>query len=296
MKKRLLLYCLIIGTAAQAQETPYNHMFFVNSIMEGNYFYSKTKYQSPSWIKNIQQKLPVSNNIFFTPGNSLQLQYINGNKGKWSAQIYQNKMRGQDITKQSQWLSFHINIVSSKTIAKQLPAIQLLNKDSNTSMLLSMSDYLTSAKINQWHRIRIPLKAFTGLTYANSSDITGIFFTQNSNDNSQHEIFIDDVELLPDTTARPIIALPVITSCKGFAKHVDIEWKTVSDTSIKWVKIYRSSDEKNFVPAGIQSPVIYRYADYTSETGKNYQYKISFVNRNYVETKPSPVVSVSTKT
>src|SRR5687767_6912057 len=182
MKKRLLLYCLIIGTAAQALETPYNHMFFVNSIMEGNYFYSKTKYQSPSWIKNIQQKLPVSTNIFFTPGNSLQLQYINGNKGTWSAQIYQNKMRGQDIIKQSEWLSFHINIVSSKTTVKQLPALQLLNKDSNASMLLPMNDYLTSAETNQWHRVRIPLKTFAGFTYENSSDIMGVFFTQNNND------------------------------------------------------------------------------------------------------------------
>src|SRR5688500_1954592 len=101
-----------MGIATKAQEPSSDHVFFVNSIMDGNYFYCKTNYQSPSWIKNIQQKLPVSNNIFFTPGNSLQLQYINGNKRKWSAQIYQNKMRGQDITKQSQWLSFYINIVS----------------------------------------------------------------------------------------------------------------------------------------------------------------------------------------
>ena len=65
--------------------------------MDGNYFYSKTDYQSPSWIKNIQQKLPVSNNTFFTPGSSLQLQYINGTKGSWEPQINQHVMRGPGI-------------------------------------------------------------------------------------------------------------------------------------------------------------------------------------------------------
>ena len=63
--------------------------------------------------------------------------------------------------------------------------------------LLAISNYLTSAKINKWHRIQIPLKVFTDLLILNQPSITSIVFTQNNNDGSQHEVFIDDIELLP---------------------------------------------------------------------------------------------------
>lgn len=282
-------------TASQAQEPAYDHTFFVNSRMDGNYFYSKTNYQSPSWIKNIQQKLPVSANVFFTPGNALQLQYINGNKGTWSAQIFQNVMRGQDIIKEGQWLFLHINIASTNTTAEQLPAIQLMNKDSNVSKPLFISNYLSSVKTNQWQRLKIPLKAFAGFAFSTSSDISGIVFTQNSNDGNKHEIFIDDIELLPDIINKSLNTLPAITRAKGYAKHIDIEWKAVSDTSVKYVKIYRSSDAKNYIPLAIQLPMIHRYADYTGETGKTYHYKISFLNSDYIETKPSAIASATTR-
>ncbi|MBD0364844.1 MAG: hypothetical protein ICV53_01890 [Flavisolibacter sp.] len=295
LKKRLFAFSLLASIIAQAQEPAYDHLFFANSRMEGNYFYSKANYQSPSWIKNAQQKLPVSNTIFFTPGNSLQLQFVNGKNGSWTVQLFKPRLRGQDILKTPTRLSFHLYIDSDKTTTQQLPAVQLMNRDSSISNKIALSDYSTSIQNKKWQGINIPLNAFTGINQNTLSNVTGIVFSQNSNDGQQHQIFIDDIELLPEKMAAAITTTPFITAAKGYARHVDIEWKPVEDTAIKWVKIYRSTDGKNFTPIGIQWPLIHRYADYMGVTGKTYQYKIAFLNRDYTETKNSNVVSATPK-
>ncbi len=64
---------------------------------------------------------------------------------------------------------------------------------------------------------------------------------------------------------------------------------------MKYVKIYRSENGKDFIPVGIQSPQINRYTDFTGVTGKNYSYKISFLNYQYKESDLSKMVSAKTK-
>jgi fibronectin type 3 domain-containing protein len=75
--------------------------------------------------------------------------------------------------------------------------------------------------------------------------------------------------------------------------HVDISWETVSDQNVHLVKIYRSENNKEYVPVGIQQPYINRYADYTGETGIEYSYKISFLNSDYKETGLSAPISAT---
>jgi len=55
-----------------ANEYLYDYLFFDNSLMDDSYYYSKTDYATPSWIKNLRSLLPVSER-FFSPGNSLEL-------------------------------------------------------------------------------------------------------------------------------------------------------------------------------------------------------------------------------
>ncbi len=95
--------------------------------------------------------------------------------------------------------------------------------------------------------------------------------------------------------AQTVNAAPAIKNAAGFARHVDISWQPVTDTAVKYVKIYRSEDGKNFHAAGIQLPMIARYADYTGHEGKKYWYRISFLDYAYNESKLSDVVSASTR-
>ncbi|HKH60377.1 MAG TPA: glucoamylase family protein [Flavitalea sp.] len=293
--KRLLLIVVAGYSFASAQEPGYDHSFFLNSRMKGSYFYSKVSYRSPSWIKNVQEKLPVSETYFFTPGNSLQLNYRNGSTGKWNAAIIKTSWRGQDNIKEGNILSLKLFVNSASTTATDLPAVQIAKRDSVFSQAVPMNNYITTLPANKWLSITIPMKDFEGIVYNKSSEVVGMNFLQNANDGKEHSIFVDDIEILSNTHAPMSTNTPAITVAKGFAKHVDIEWEPVNNLSVKHVKVYRSFDGKAFTPVGVQSPCIKRYADYIGEPEKNVQYKISFVGYDYAESRLSAAVSARTK-
>ncbi len=287
--KKLFFCFLIISSAAEAQENLHDYTFFVNSAMPGNYFYSKTSFQSPSFIKNINYRLPVNEKIFNTPGNSLQLEYVNGKNGSWNAQIFREDLRGMDHFKPINSFTFRIYTTVLGT-QYEFPVVNLVFKDS------SLSDNITFAIdfVNAWSSIKVPVSS-SYKQFKIPEDVIGVKFSQNGNDGKRHTIYIDDIEFLSSKSNASIIAKPEILQCEGYAKHVDISWKPFSDEEVKYVKIYRSENGKTFLPVGIQSPLINRYADFTGITGRLYRYKISFLNRQYKETGFSNIVSAKTK-
>ena len=289
MIKRLLFGTLLFSASVHAQEQEYNYTIFTNSRMTGNYFFSKTSFHSPSFIKNVGYRLPINEKMSNTPGNSLQLQYVNGKNGKWKAAIFREDLRGQDHFKPARFLSFSI-YCATPGLQKELPQLRLIFKDSSLS-----SDWTFATDfINQWTRFNLSVQP----SYKNfkiPQDVIGIQFSQNGDDGKSHTVYIDDVEFSPADIDSSIIVKPRVLNCEGYAKHVDISWQPFNDEHVKFVKIYRSGNGKSFVPVGIQSPLINRYADFTGITGRRYSYKISFLDYKYKEKGFSNIMSAKTK-
>jgi len=287
--QRLLWFFLICSAHSYAQEHQYNYTFFTNSRMPVNYFFSKTSFQSPSFIKNDNYRLPVNEKVFNTPGNSLQLEYVNGKGGNWKANIFREDIRGQDHFKPAKFLSFSI-YCTALGLQKELPKLRLIFSDSSLS-----GDWTFATDfINKWSRFNLKLNT----PYKNFQiprDIIGVQFSQNGDDGKKHTVYIDDIEFSTGDTDASIIAKPHIIAAEGYAKDVDIAWQPISDDHIKFIKIYRSEDGKTFRPVGTQSPLINRYADFTGVTGRRYSYKISFLDDQYKETGFSNIVSAATK-
>ncbi|WP_018614421.1 glucoamylase family protein [Segetibacter koreensis] len=293
-KNLLLPFLLTTVVQVFSQEKFYDNVLFLNSRMDGNYFYSKASYTSPSSIKNIDNKLPVSEDTFFTPGNSLQLDFVNGKNGSWSAKIDKPEWRGQDKLKEGEILSFAVN-VSSATDISNLPAIQIGLADSTISQPLPVSRYFVIIQHGKWTKVLIPLKDFAGIKLKNSDDVKAVIFSQNSTDGNEHVMYVDDIEIRPSVLPALRSDRASISLANGYAKHVDIEWKPVTDTSVRFIKIYRSVDGKNFHPVGVQIPSSSRFADFTRETGKIFYYRISLLGYDDRESSASPVVSAKTR-
>src|SRR5438105_4191644 len=119
----------LIFDCLYGQERLYDHVIFENSRMAGFYYFSDTYYQSPSWIKNKQQKLPVVDNPSFTPGNSLELNYVNGDKGYWKTIIHQPVFRGQNLIREGESLWLRLFIRSARTLKNELPSVKIGLKD-----------------------------------------------------------------------------------------------------------------------------------------------------------------------
>ncbi|HEX5150532.1 MAG TPA: glycan-binding surface protein [Parafilimonas sp.] len=288
---RCLPIFLFICLQSYAQRVLYDRQFFVNSMMPGNYFYSEANYTSPSWIKNINRKLPVDDKIFFTPGNALQLDYISADKGEWNAVITYHDIRGIDAFTNATQLVFRL-FIESNTKNDALPLITLAKDSSTISSFLPIQNYISAYTTGKWIKVSIPLKDFGDkISFA---DINSVQFKQQAADNNEHVLYIDQLELLPDIKPASSFPPPALISAKAYAKHIDIVWKPVADSTIKYIKIFRSTDGKSFYPVGIQTPWINRYADYTGATGKKFYYKINLLNDNYEESSFSNTLPATT--
>ena len=289
---KLLVAGLLFSFLLHAQEYDYNYSFFSNSAMDADFFFSATDNKG-SFIFNRNFKLLVSDKIFHSPGNALQLGYINVKGGYWQATVYQQQKRGMDHFKKAAFLSFWIYNASAETILKELPVVQLMKKDSSLTAKMMMP----SIRSKEWQQVIISTTTIKDFDPNKPANIIGIVFSQQEDNSAKKQsIYIDDIEFLADKNTTAVSETPVITKATGFAMHVDLSWKKPADKNIKLVKIYRSENEVDYNAVGVQQPYINRYADFTGETGQRYSYKISFLNNNYQETKLSEAVASATKT
>lgn len=293
MKRSVLTTTLLIVLlGATAQEPLYDKVFFANSRMPGNYFYSELSWSSPSWIRNVNKRFPVCDSIFFTPGNCLQLNYVSGKDGKWEARIINKPVRGMDHFTVPVRLEMKL-FVASATTTDQLPLISIGNKKLKLTDFIPLGKYINSYTPGKWLNVSIPLSDFRNIQLETINEVDVISLRQQTNEGKEHNIFIDDVEFTDNDTASVKIA-PAIATVKGYEKHTDISWKAVTDPAVKYIKIYRSTDGENFRAVGIQLPTISRYADYTDTTGKKFFYRISLLDRLYNESALSATAHATT--
>src|SRR5690606_34997145 len=66
----------------------YPEVLFENSALAGNYAYSRVEYEGQSWVGNVAGRLPVSDSVFFTPGNALSLMYTASAEGSWKVGVF----------------------------------------------------------------------------------------------------------------------------------------------------------------------------------------------------------------
>jgi hypothetical protein len=292
----LNLFGLVPATApADTGEYYFNRTFFDNSLMSDNYFYSDAQYQSASWIKNENGHLPVSDKIFFSPPNSLELKYTSNTNGTWQAAIKFYRWRGKDFIKTGNDISFKL-FVASNTLPDELPEIAIAKEDSVASDFIPLFSFIKDFSQNRWLTITISLKDFKNISLQNSNDIDFIFFRQHTKQTKTHDLYLDQLEIIPENISSEDLAMtPSLIAAKGYEQHVDISWKKIPETSpVKYVEIYRSTDNKNYTSVGIQYPYMNRYSDFTGTTGKKFYYKISFVSNNYVKSKFSNTVNAAT--
>jgi hypothetical protein len=286
----LIFICLLFSLGVSANEYEYDYIFFRNSAMAGNYFYSRAISNGGSEIKNIEGKLPVNDSVFHTPGNSLELTFQNGADGNWQAAVYYQEIRGVDHFRKADALALWM--LNSSSGSPEKIQVQLMARDSS----LSSPFPVNSGKPNEWTRVLIPFSSFKNIDLNKIENCIAVVFSQPQKiAGNLHTFYLDDIEFLQVTASIKKPEKPVISSAKGYAMHVDITWPVIIDKNVKLVKIYRSENGKDFHPVGIQENFTNRFADFTGKTDQKFDYKISFLNQNYEESELSEPVSAVTK-
>lgn len=276
-----------------AQEVPYPKVYFENSKYGESFYDSHVEYSGGSWFENIQSKIPVSNIYAFTPKNALKFRYLSSNNGDWSVKIQHAKVRGVNFFQSADHLSFWIYLKTSEN-KNAAPKIALNGTDGIGSASVNLEAYLSSES-EKWQHVVIPLSVF--LKDMDINKISGIILSQGDSSNGLVEFYMDQIELTSSGKSPSISQKPELISAKGYQKHIDVSWKPVQDSTIRYVQIYRAVEESSdFEPIGIQSVWISGYSDFVDgNIGTGYSYKIAFLNANYEASSFSNVISAKTR-
>lgn len=269
---------------------PYPEVMFDNSVLPGNYHNSRVTYEGNSWVRNFNKSLPVSDSIYFTPNNALSLNYISGQNGRWVADV----MYGEKYTPPRDGVLVFKVYIQSATNVNELPAIQLVHADSSVTETIHLKDFLSNFQENSWFSVEVPLRKVGG--FSERTSISSLRFLQQASDGKEHQIYIDQIEILPARTPQnKLTGAAVLSSAIAFERHVDLFWQLPLTPSIRYIKIYRSLDNKDFEPVAIRPVHASKYSDIVDEVGKTYYYKIAWVDFQYRESPFSSVKEAQTR-
>ncbi|WP_176146152.1 glucoamylase family protein [Parapedobacter luteus] len=288
----LSFYFFFVSAFSAIAET-YPEVLFENSVLPGSYAYSQVHYEGGSWMENVGGRLPVSDSVYFTPGNALSLKYTASPEGHWYAQIDYPNSSNHYQPKADDVLTFKL-FVASDTESGALPRIALRQKDT-LSNFIDLAKYVVDFQQNMWLNVRLPLRVIGGLRMDEAID--GVRFSQGTGDNGTHWLYIDQIEFLPAKPPRVKLSSPaVLSTAKAYDRHVDLTWQLPLTPSIRYIKIYRSEDNTHFEPVAIRPIFVQKCTDFVPHSNKTYYYKIAWVDYDYLESPFSNIVEASPET
>jgi len=288
----LLLLFFLKGILSVTADT-YPEVLFENSILDGNYAYSRIDYNAGSWVENVDGRLPVSDTVFFTPGNALSLKYKSATTGTWRVQINYPPGSRCYQSKTGHILTFKLFVASDTDVAS-LPRLMLVQNE-QTSTGINLAEYVDDFQPNMWLNVQVPLGDIHGFNPKVAID--GIQFLQGNADNETHWLYIDQIEFLPARPPRVKLSSPaVLSTAVAYDRHVDLTWQLPLTPSIRYIKIYRSEDNEHFNPVAIRPIFVQKYTDFVPYSDRTYYYKVAWVDYGYLESPFSGVLEASPKT
>lgn len=303
MKHPFLLYFfLFLAYPVFTQAQSYPEVWFEDSNLPVRYSNSHVSYWGNSWIKNIKGQLPVSKSVFYTPNNALEIRYTSARNGHWGADVFYPRSINLSLRKE---FTLHFKLfIESNTAADELPALELIQakqpvfigdtlSEISASYSIPLKKIIKKVERNKWLFVELPLK---DVDLDLEHGIETIRFLQNSSDGKEHVLFVDQIEFLPSSFPQSqLTSAAVLSSATAYERHVDLTWKLPLTPSIRYIKFYRSSDNKTFLPVAIRPVFAKKYSDVVPQRGETYYYKISWVDYYYRESPLSTVLEVKMK-
>jgi hypothetical protein len=292
MLKKYFYFLLLLILPTLVRSESYPEVLFDNSVINGSYAKSIAHYTGESWIQNVSYSLPVSDSLFFTPGNSLSLRYVSSPNGKWEASILNDKQKFPYLIAKDDHLTFKL-FIQSNTEKGQLPKVTLQQHDTKTNAV-DIANYIDDFAYDTWLNVSIPVNKFGGIALGKS--VSALILEQNGTALQTNQLFIDQSEFLPKNYPKVrLSSAAILSKISSVDKQVELVWQLPLTPSIRYVKIYRSEDKLNFQPIAILPIYVQKSLDRVNEYNKSYYYKIAWVDYNYVESPFSEVREVQTK-
>src|SRR6185369_3021365 len=260
---------------------------------------SHTEMVAPSQFEIVDGKIPVDETHFLSPPNALRLKWQSATGGDWGAGLKVHENYGR-IDLEGDTLAYWLYSEDELTPGSS-PRVSLRDANGNGLPDKLLIGDLKVLPAKKWVHMRIPFAAFSSPTKDTSDrnfdpkKLSGFYIFQGLDDDKPHTVYLDaiSVESAPAQTKAP--ATPIGLAAKGYDRHVELSWTKSTASGLRYYKIYRSLDGKDFAPIGIQKSHLTRYEDFLGASAKTARYKISAVDVNYQESPLSAEVSGTTR-
>jgi len=313
LAKRTVHWLLLFGIfsscsgAAQANTDYYRHVVFDNSLTSETYFYSEGTSNGPSFLEQINSRLPVDTKTFLTPPNALRLQWESQPGGGWEAEVRAVNFRNRVPEFSGHNLYFWC-FSAQPIAAADLPllvlstareGLQVAEFPASFTEPLPMGKFVGDLPGGRWVEVRIRLNEFhTASIYDFRPQYTqNIVFHQGRADGVRHTLIVDEFRIDDDAAphAGDPLRAPENVHAIGYDRHVEVRWNPVNNPALGRYVIYRSLDGKSFEPIGIQLPGTDRYSDFLGKSGITAAYKVAASDSQYGQSQLSSAASASTR-
>ena len=291
MKKNymILFYIVFFVTNIIAQE----YVFF-SDVFAGEYYDASWGYKnSPSTLELSGDKFKVSYDQFYSGTNSLVLHWNSASGGDWGVAVAETGWPGHDITKVD---SLQIWVYAQQAIAAaNLPKLFLEDLSNSKSSKINWGDYTNDIPAETWIKTVIPIQVF--IDNSGSADLTKIktiFFGQNTDDNAEHFLYLDEIKMYSassggDTEAP---AIPNVVLIKGYDSHIDLQWVANTEEDLGGYYIYQKEGD-NYTRIGNVPNHDFFFSDYVGQ-GVTNTYAVSAYDEDNNESGKSSDFSATT--
>jgi hypothetical protein len=280
-------------------------VIFDNSLTPDAYFYSRGQASGRSFLEVQRGRLPVETGIFLTPPNAIRLQWQSAPQGGWVAKITNVEMRNRLPELSGHNLYFWI-FAPKPIAAADMPEVVLSNAreglqiaefPASFSKPMDLGRYTGYVPGGRWVQVRIPFSDCRAASiYPFEPEfLQSITFHQGRADNVRRTLIVDEIRVDDDPVQKATLPAPSNLRATGYDRHVEIEWNAMDSPGLARYVVYRSLDDKHFLPVGIQVPGIHRFEDFLGKSGVHAQYKVSASGWDYQQSAFSNVAGASTR-
>lgn len=268
----------------------YKQLIFDNSLNSQSYTKSRVSFTAPSFVKTIKEKLPVSEEYFISPPNSLELAWQSGVAGHWEAAIAIDLWRGRKLENGGERLGFWLYSLDD-ILADDLPLILFELADGERTESRELGFYRSGLIAREWAYIQVPLSDFQ---QTDAAQIAKVVFSQNKADGLEHRVFLDEIKFRSGPSSKRLEA-PELVEARGYARHIDLRWKPIESLELEYFLVYRAIAGGEYKAIGIQQPRFNRFTDYLGAEDLEASYYVVAVNHDYQESPASQILTAKTR-
>lgn len=293
MKIISLLTSLLCITFLWSQE----QVIIFSDNPDGDVFYDASWgfANSPSTLElagSGNNKFPVETAFTYQGLHSLRLRWSSMSGGDWGIAVAKVGWPGINFNIYDS-LVYWIN--AATTVPQSaLPDLQLEDLSNQRSNRIWLGTYLDSidSETDTWQKVSIPIADFPSGN-ADFSIIKTIFHLQKNSDATEHTVWIDEIKVIKEgSSGVSPFDPPLFIQADANDSRVDLTWQ--SSNNFTEFNVFRSSSiDGNYTRINTTGYDFYIYSDFIGQNGQEFNYYITGVDHNGLETIASDTLTAT---